>query len=630
MIQFQDVRYTIGGRVILSGASFLVPEGGRAGLIGPNGCGKTTLLRLILGQLAPESGSIVVPRGRRLGYLAQHPDFEPGEKVFSYVTKDPPHLRETNDLLRSVERRMEEEHDPERLDKLVERYRDLQAERSARGGFEFEGKAVEVLDSLGLPEGLFEREIATLSGGEKNRVALSRILCEDPDILVLDEPTNYLDIEMLEWLEDFLAAAGRTVIFSSHDRAFLNRLALTCIEIRDGQVFAYRGNYDAYARQREEEVSFQVKEYDAQTREIARELEFIRRNFYGQRARQAKSREKRVARLERSLAAPARSSTEGPRISFERVQRGGDDVLRFEGLDCGYPGRTLLSGARMELERGERVALLGPNGSGKTTLLRCLAGELSPLGGDLRRGARTAPALYRQECAADDSPLPLFEEVHDIVPKWDDQRVRDLLAAFLFRGDRIRTPVKDLSGGEKAKLALIRLVLSGANLLLLDEPTNHLDIHSRAAIEEGLSDFPETIVFVSHDRYFIERMADRILSIEGGELHSVMGSFADYRERLRLRRQAEALDRRRGREADRRRREEEKRASEKPRPRRKVDEEKLMGEITKLEGDLESLQKQASLPEVCRSSEASRRVKGEIDDLRERIAQLFRRWEGNA
>ncbi len=627
MIQFQDVNYSIEGHAVLTGASFLVPEGGRAGLIGPNGCGKTTLLRLILGQLVPDSGSIVVPRGRRLGYLAQHPEFEAGEKVFSFVTRDPPHLREMNEQLRSVEKRMEREHDPERLDKLVERYRDLQAELSARGGFEFEGKAVEILASLGVTEELFHREIATLSGGEKNRVALSRILCEDPDLLVLDEPTNYLDIEMLEWLEDFLAAAGRTVIFSSHDRAFLNRLALTCLEVRDGRVFSYRGNYDSYVRQREEEVSFQVKEYEAQTKEIARELEFIRRNFYGQRARQAKSREKRVARLEGTLAAPPRSSTQGPRISFEKVQRGGDDVLRFEGLDCGYPGRTLLQGARLELERGERVALLGPNGSGKTTLLRCLAGELAPLAGELRPGARTAPGLYRQECAADDSPRPLFEEVHDLVPKWDDQQVRDLLAAFLFRGDRIRTTVKDLSGGEKAKLAIIRLVLSGANLLLLDEPTNHLDIHSRAALEEGLSDFPETIVFVSHDRYFIERMADRILSIEGGELRSLMGSFAEYRERLRRRRQAEALESRRGREAERQRREEERGARAKPRAPRRADEEKLLGEITKLEEALESLQRQASLPEVCRSSERSRRVKGEIDELRERIAQLFRRWE---
>jgi ATP-binding cassette subfamily F protein 3 len=625
VIEFDAVSYAVPGRKLLDGVSFRIAEGSRTGVIGDNGSGKTTLLRILLGQIPPDAGEVRIAREKRFGYLAQHPRFSPGADVFGYVAERPPALRELAGEMEALEARMEGERDPLRLDRMVERHRGLQSALTAGGFFEVEGRAEEILSGLGIRKALFSREINSLSGGEKNRVALARILCEDPEILVLDEPTNYLDIEMIEWLEAFLSAGSRTVIVSSHDRYFLNRVALACLELRDGTVHLYRGNYDAFALQREEEISFQLKRYQKVEEEISRELEFIRRNFYGQKARQAKAREKRVTRLEGEAVAPPPAASASPRIRFDQTQRGGEDVLRAEGLACGYGENRILADVSLHLSRGERVALLGPNGSGKTTLLGCLAGRIPPLAGEVHRGARTAIGWYDQEVAAIDSPRPLFDDVHDLVPRWEDQRVRDLLAAFLFRGDRIRTRIGDLSGGEKAKLALIRLILSGSNLLLLDEPTNHLDLHSRAALEEALLSFPETIVFVSHDRYFIERLAERILYIEDGEVREVIGSYPEYRELLRERRERETAAFRQERERARKRRA----AAASPRPaERRKDEEKLLARITLLEADLRARQEEASRPEVFRSAEASRRLKREMEDLEQKIGELYREWEG--
>jgi ATP-binding cassette, subfamily F, member 3 len=623
MIEFREVSYSIGGRVILDRATFSIPEGARAGLIGPNGSGKTTLIRLLVGMIAPDAGEISVQKGKQVGYLAQTPEFAAGDLVFRYVAEDQPVLRDLTERIRALEARMEAEHDPVHLDRLVEQHRSLDRELAACGGFEVEGRAEAILAGLGIPRALFGREIRTLSGGEKNRVALARLLATSPDVLVLDEPTNYLDIEMVEWLEEYLSGLDRTVLASSHDRYFLNRCARLCMEIRGGKVHQYRGNYDAYALQREEEVALELKRFQKIEGEIARELEFIRRNFYGQRARQAKSREKRVARLAGETAPLPETGPGPPRIRFDSTLRGGDDVLSLEEVACGYGDRALIAGVNVILGRGERVAVLGRNGCGKTTLLKTMAGELAPLAGAVDPGVRTMPMRYDQECATADSPRSVFDEIHDLVPRWDDLEVRDLLAAFLFRGDRIRIPIRDLSGGEKAKVALIRLILSRANLLLLDEPTNHLDIHSRAALEEALLEFPETIVFVSHDRYFIERVATRVLSVDEGRIREMIGGYPEYREALRLARVRDAAERRA-------RREERAPRSARAKPRRRLDEEKLLAEINRKESEVRALQEEASRVEVCRSAEASRRVRGQIQALEAEIAALYARWEEGA
>ncbi len=625
MILFDNVHFSLGGRPLFEGASFLVPEGARVGLIGPNGSGKTTLFNLILGNNAPDQGKVLVTRGRRLSYLSQEPQFPEGSRVRAYVLESHPTLWSLLEAIQKVERQMESESDPHRLDRLVERHRQLLKQYDEDGGRDREQRIDLIFRRLGIPPAISDRDLATLSGGEKKRVALAKVIFAEADILLLDEPLNYLDIEMVEWLEEFLLESRATLLFSSHDRYLLNRAAQYILEVRERRVFTYRGNYDAYVRQRSEEIALQQKLYEEQQEEIARELDFIRRNFYGQNASRAKSRVRKLERME-VLEAP-RQEDHAPKFSFSLAARGGDEVIGMEEAACGFdPGSPVIQGAWLNIQRQERVAILGANGSGKTTLLHTLTGELPKLAGAVRRGARTKVGYYRQEPSEERSEKPVFEEIHDLVPRWTHLQVRNLLAAFLFRGIRINVPVKSLSGGEKARLALLRLVLSGANLLVLDEPTTHLDIPSREALERSLEDFTETVVFVSHDRYFIERLADRFLVVENGRLRELTGGFEQYRQELRGRREAEKLA------SEENRREKPKTPASRPagdrRPPR-FREEKWLQKIEALEAELQRKHQETARAEVYLDPEAMRRLKKEIADLEAQIAECYRVWEKN-
>ncbi|MBI4605460.1 MAG: ABC-F family ATP-binding cassette domain-containing protein [Planctomycetes bacterium] len=637
MIRLERVSFSFGAAPILDDASLLVPEGARVGLVGRNGAGKTTLFRLILGSLAPEVGSIDVPRGRRVVYLPQHPDLPPRETILRHVLESHASLRDLEDEILRLERKMADEHDPARLDRLVERHRTLSRELEAQGGYDLEARVSSILEALGFARGDLLKELGLLSPGEKNRVALAKVLLAEGDVLLLDEPTNHLDFDSIEWVEDFLRAVPpgisrvpATVVVASHDRWFLNRFADRILELRSGGLFAYSGGYDAFVRQRAEELERQEKEYVLRERQIAKDEEFIRRNFAAQKARQAKSREKRLARLER-LSRPQREG-DGPAIRFGDVPRAGDDVLRVEGLSCGYGKDVLLSDVWLELERGERVALVGANGSGKTTFLKCLTGHIAPLEGTVRRGQRTITGYYEQEHSHIGTGKPLFDEIHDLVPQRSNQDVRDLLAAFLFRGDDAFRDARDLSGGEKARVALLRLLLSGANLLVLDEPTNHLDVYARAALEESLLEFPGTMLFVSHDRYFVDRLADRVFAVHEGSLREFLGGYEEWRSVVRERRAAAASAEARAREA----RVLEARVREASGPsalspaRRRKEEERFIEAITALEDDLRRKREECGLEANYRSPEAMRRLKAEISDLEARVEGLYRRWEAES
>jgi ATP-binding cassette subfamily F protein 3 len=631
MIRLEDAHFSFGGKPILDGATVLVPDGARAGLLGRNGAGKTTILRLILGDLELASGSLHLARDRRVAFLPQEPDLPAGETILRHVLESHPVLRDMEDDLLRLEERMESETDPERLDRMVERHRALCREFEASGGHDLEARVAGILEGLGFARSDLLREIGPLSPGEKNRVALAKVLLADADLYLLDEPTNHLDFEMVEWFERFLAdipagasGARPTALVASHDRYFLNRFAGTILELREGRLFSYRGNYDDFAVQRAEEVERLEKEYRLEQAEIAHELEFIRRNFAGQKARQAKSREKKLARLE-PVERPRREAA-GPRIRFGETAPAGDHVLRLRDVDCGHGGAAILRGATLELERGERVAILGPNGSGKTTLLRTIAGVLQPLRGAVEPGPRTVIGYLEQEAARAGSEKTVFEEVHDIMPRWTNQEVRDLLAAFAFRGEEIHARTASLSGGERARVALIRLILSGANLLLLDEPTNHLDVYARAALEEGLGDYRGTILFVSHDRYFVERVAGRVLAIEDGRLRERPGyeEYAAAAAEARSRRTAEAAcSTSRAAERGPRRA----KAGDAASRSRSAEEERLVKAIARLEEDLRGKQASTGLEEHYRNPEAMRRLKQEIAEIEGRLSGLYRSWE---
>jgi len=628
MLRFESAHFGFGGRPLLENVTELLPEGARAGLIGRNGAGKTTLFRLILGELELESGKIVIPRDRAIAYLPQHPSLPEDETIGRHVLESHPELRELEEDLRRLEQKMEETSDAARLDRLVERHRALSREFESRGGYELESRVGRIIEGLGFSRSDIHRKIRGLSPGEKNRVAIAKVLLAEADVLLLDEPTNHLDFDMIEWFEEFLvdpppgrSGASPTLLVASHDRWFLNRFTERIYELRDGSIHGYRGNYDAFAMQRSEELERKEKEYRLQQEAVARDLEFIRRNFAAQKARQAKSREKRLARLE-IVERPEREAG-GPAIRFGDIPRGGDDVLRLEGVACGYGEKVLLRDASFEMERGDRVAIIGTNGCGKTTLLRCIVGGLSPLEGTVHRGRRTVVGWYEQDVSRFGSAKTVFDEIHDLVPRWNDQDVLDLLAAFLFRGDEARLETSSLSGGEKARVALIRLILSGSNLLVLDEPTNHLDIYARAALERSLSEFPESILFVSHDRWFIDALATRVLAIQDGALRELPGGYEEYRE---LRRREREL-----REEKESRREAERSRPEKPPAKAaaslKREEERVMAAITGLEEEIRYRQEACGLEEHYRNPESMRRLKAEISDMEVRLAELYRAWE---
>jgi len=636
MIRLEGAHFAFGGgKPILEGVDLTLPEGARVGLLGRNGAGKTTLFRLIQGQLSLDAGTVNVPKGRRIVYLPQHPTAPAGDTILRNVLESHPTLHDLEDQILRVEAKMAEADDPGRLDRLVERHRALARDFEQLGGYDLEARVTSILHGLGFEREDLLGEISSLSPGERNRVALARILLAQGDLLLLDEPTNHLDFEMVEWLEDYLtgslegqAGCPVTVLVASHDRWFLNRVVNHVAELRAGRLYLYRGNYDEFARQRAEEIDRQDKEHRLQRAEISREEEFIRRNFAAQKARQAKSREKKLRRME-VVERPVTESS-GPKMRFTETPRGGDDVLRVEGFACGYGANVLVEDARLELIRGERVAIVGPNGCGKTTLLRCLVDRLQPLGGKVQKGKRTVIGYYEQEHAEEHSSRAVFDEVHDLIPRASNQQVFDLLAAFLFRGDEVLQSTASLSGGEKARLALLRLILSGANLLVLDEPTNHLDVYARAALEESLLEFPETVLFVSHDRYFVERIADRVLAVEGAHLREYAGGYSDYRQAWRA-----EEERRRGLEAEERRLKSRRGAGEGGAPAkdaskaRKV-EERIFEAIAKCEEEIRSREAECGKEENYKSPDAMKRLHREIQELRARLDDLYRKWEESA
>jgi ATP-binding cassette subfamily F protein 3 len=630
MIRLTRATFSFGHKPILEDVSLLVPQGSRVGLIGRNGAGKTTLFRLLLGELAPDSGELEVPRQSRLVYLPQHPATPPRETILHHVLESHPSLHDLEDQILRLEQKMAAETSPARLDRLVERHRSLGREFEAEGGYELEARVASILEALGFERHDLLQPIETLSPGEKNRVALAKVLLAEGDVLLLDEPTNHLDFDSVEWLESYLLGlsgggqrAAATVLVASHDRWFLNRVADHILELRSGGAHLYRGNYDDFARQRAEEIEHQEKEFTLQQRQIEKDLEFIRRNFAAQKARQAKSREKRLERLER-LERPEGQGP-GPVLRFRNVPRSGDIVLRVEDAACGYGETSLLRGVGLELERGDRVAILGPNGSGKTTLLKCIVGRLGFLAGTCRVGQRVTIGYYEQEPADLSSDRSLFDEVHDLVPQWTNQEVRDLLAAFLFRGDEILQPTRSMSGGEKARVALLRLLLSGANFLVLDEPTNHLDIYARAALEEALLGFPGTILFVSHDRYFVERLADRVGVVHEGGWRQLPGGYEAWRQVLLAERQ-EAL----ARQEAARRAPRAAKAAAPPAPgpaQQRRAEERLLVRITEAEAALEMRRQACGEEANYRNPEAMRRLKVEIASLEAEIQDLYGKWE---
>jgi ATP-binding cassette subfamily F protein 3 len=528
LFRLSDVYKSYGAQDVLRGASLQVNPGEHVGLVGRNGAGKSTIFRLVNAEETPDSGEVVRARGMKLGMLAQHIKFEPGSTVHECALGAFGHLQQIEHEMHVLEHRMAEAGAD--LDQVLERYSDLQHEFEREGGFVYGAKAEAILQGLGFDRDSWSLETEKLSGGQQNRLGLVRLLLAEPDVLLLDEPTNHLDVTVVEWLEEFLQTYNSAYVIVSHDRYFLDRACRRIIELESGRATSYTGNYSAFLVEREERREAQQRAFENQQQMIAKTEEFIRRNLAGQKTKQAKSRRTMLQKLERIEGVRADRSSGNFRM--QAIERAGNYVLTVEKASIGYPEKVLAENISFILRRGECLGIMGPNGSGKTTFLKTILGNLDPLAGDVRWGTKTKIGYYAQQLEDLDDRNEIIMELRRVAPSSATAgELRGFLAKFLFTGDDVYKLVRDLSGGEKGRLALAKLIYSRVNVLVLDEPTNHLDIPSREALEEALDAYEGTIVTVSHDRYFLDRIATQILALDGdGHAEHYDGDYTEYHD----------------------------------------------------------------------------------------------------
>ncbi|HEX2914732.1 MAG TPA: ABC-F family ATP-binding cassette domain-containing protein [Chloroflexia bacterium] len=518
---------------IFQNLSFQVNQGEKIALVGVNGAGKSTLLKLIAGLEQPDSGEIVLARNCKVAYLPQEASFESSKTLYTEMLEVFAELRLMQAEIEQLELQMAEPGFSEaEWDNLLERYGELTRQFERAGGYEYETRIRQVLNGLNFSKEMWEQPINQFSGGQKTRAALARTLISSPDLLLLDEPTNHLDLATLEWLESFLANWPGTLLIISHDRSFLDKVVARVLDLSFGRLEDYPGNYSKYLRLRKERRERAAKEYEAQQVHIAKTEEFIRRFRAGQRAKEAQGRQKLLNRLER-VERPRDNAR--LRISFQSDLQSGRLVMAAQNLAVGWQERkgpqVLFRAPDLDVERGERVAIIGPNGCGKSSFLKTIMGELAPLEGTVQFGVNVQVGYYAQSHEGLNWHRTVLEEIRQTSPM-SEEDARTYLGRFLFSGDDVFKRVGDLSGGERSRVALAKLILAKANFLVLDEPTNHLDINARESLEELLSEYNGTILFVSHDRYFIDALATQVWELDRSGLTTHRGNFSAYQEWL--------------------------------------------------------------------------------------------------
>ena len=527
----QNIEKSFDGVTILQDASFHIEEREKAALVGINGAGKSTLFRIIVGELSPDNGQVILAKGKTLGYLAQHQEMENELTIYDCLLQVKQHILDMEIRMREMEAEMKHTTG-EALTKLMDSYSRLTHEFEMENGYAYKSELTGVLKGLGFQEEDFQKQVSMLSGGQKTRVALGRLLLSKPDIILLDEPTNHLDMDSIAWLETYLLNYPGAVFIVSHDRYFLDKVATKIVEIDNGKVSAFTGNYSAYSEKKALLRKAAYQAYLNQQQEIKHQEEVIAKlkSFNREKSiRRAESREKMLDKME-VLEKPVEIDS-SMKITLKPRITSGNDVLTVEGLGKSFPPLTLFEDLNFSVKRGERVAIIGNNGTGKTTILKILNEIMPPDTGCFHLGSKVHIGYYDQEHHVLHNEKTIFEEISDDFPKLTNTEIRNLLAAFLFTGDDVFKPIQALSGGEKGRVSLAKLMLSEANFLILDEPTNHLDITSKEILEEALSNYEGTVLYVSHDRYFINKTATRILDLTNQKLVNYIGNYDYYLEK---------------------------------------------------------------------------------------------------
>ena len=527
----QNISKAFGTNEILKDASFHIEEREKAALVGINGAGKSTLFKIIVGEMTADTGEVILSKGKTLGYLAQHQDLTGDLTIYEEVLQAKQHLIRMEERLRALEEEMKHEQG-ERLEELMNTYTRLSHTFELENGYAYRSEVVGVLKGLGFEPEEFEKKVSTLSGGQKTRVALGRLLLTKPDVILLDEPTNHLDMESIAWLEGYLLNYSGAVFIVSHDRYFLDRVVTKIVEIDAGKVTTFEGNYSAYSQKKAMLREAAYHAWMNQQQEIRHQEEVIAKlkSFNREKSiRRAESREKMLDKME-VLEKPSEVRAD-MRIRLEPRVTSGNDVLRVSNLSKSFPGQPLFSDLNFEIRRGERVAIIGNNGTGKTTILKILNGVVAPDGGQIELGTKVQIGYYDQEHQVLHMDKTIFQEISDTYPYLTNTEIRNVLAAFLFTEDDVFQPIHTLSGGERGRISLAKLMLSNANFLILDEPTNHLDIVSKEILEQALRDYTGTVLYVSHDRYFINQTATRILELTNQQLVNYIGNYDYYLEK---------------------------------------------------------------------------------------------------
>ena len=531
ILSCQSICKSFGEKVILQDASFHIEEREKAALIGNNGAGKTTLLRIIMEEISADSGQVIIAKDKKIGYLAQYQDIHGHHTIYEELMTTKQYILDMEDKIRSLEQEMKYVAG-EKLESLMNSYTRLTHQFELENGYAYKSEIIGVLKGLGFEEEDYNKQIENLSGGQKTRVALGKLLISKPDILLLDVPTNHLDMESIAWLETYLLNYPGAVFIVSHDRYFLDKVVTKIVEIEAAQMRMYEGNYSAYALKKAQLRDAQYKAYLNQQREIKHQEAVITklRSFNREKSiKRAESRVKMLDKIQR-IEKPLEIDNQ-MRISLEPRFISGNDVLTVEGLSKAFPGQTLFTDINFEIKRGERVALIGNNGTGKTTILKILNGIVDADAGRFTLGSKVQIGYYDQEHHVLHMEKTIFQEISDTYPTLTETEIRNMLAAFLFTGDDVFKLISALSGGERGRVSLAKLMLSEANFLILDEPTNHLDIASKEILEEALNSYTGTVLYVSHDRYFINQTATRIMDLTNQAIVNYIGDYDYYLEK---------------------------------------------------------------------------------------------------